>query len=162
MNAGRKFLASVTAAVLLTLSLAVEGQSQAGHPAKRAIEGSWRVTTNLGPNRPPDTPEVVELLTTFNEGGGYTFTDNEATGHGSWEFAERGQFNATAERFILGPDGQVFAALHIRAKITLDATQDAFTTEEAVEIRLVPSGDVIYSYTGTTAVGTRIVVEPLE
>ena len=162
MNTRRNLLASIAAAALLTLSFAAEGRSQSGHATKRAMEGTWRVTTNLGPNRPPDTPESVELLVTFAEGGGYIFTDNETSGHGTWEFAERGRFNATGERFILGSDGQVFAVIHIRAKITLDASQNGLTTEEAVEIRLVPSGTVIYSYTGAVGVGTRIVVEPIE
>ena len=162
MDARRKFLASVMTAVLLTLSMAVEGQSQSGRSTKRAIEGSWRVTVNLGPNRPPDVPETVELLVTYAEGGGLVFTDTERTsGHGAWEFADPGVFNITYDRFIFTPDGQLFGTLHVRSKITLDSTQDAYTTEEAVEIRLFPSGTVIASYTGATGVGTRIVVEPL-
>lgn len=160
---GRRLFASILATALLTLGVVVAGQAQGARPAKRAIEGTWRETVNLGPNRPPGIPEIIELLITFDDGGGYVSSDDSTTnGHGAWEYGGHGVFNLTSERFIFNPDGSLFALLHVRAKLTLDASQDNFTTEEVVQFRLYPTGDVLNEYSGAAAVGHRLVVEPIE
>ena len=64
MNTRRKFSALVMAVLLSTFGLAIEGQSQEGHPMKRGLEGSWRVTVTPGPNRPPGVPETLHALAT--------------------------------------------------------------------------------------------------
>ena len=97
MNNRKKYIALVMAVVMLTLGLAIEGQSQEGPSIKRSLEGSWRVSVTLGPNRPPTSPATVEGLATYSSGGGYVFTDdqNAPSAHGSWEFAGHGRFNVT-------------------------------------------------------------------
>jgi hypothetical protein len=163
MNTRRKFIASVMAVVMFTLGLAIEGQSQEGRPIKRALEGTWRVMESLGPNRPPTSPATVEGLATYVAGGGFIFTDQTPTSaHGSWEFAGGGRFNTTFVRFILNPQGQLVATLHVRSRITLNFTNDEYTSEEEVEIRQFPSGNVLAAYNGATGVGRRIRVEAIE
>jgi len=151
-------------ALLSTLGLAIEGQSQDPGPMKKALEGSWRVTVRPGPNRPPFVPETIEALATYGASGGYVLTDSiePASGHGSWEFTGHGRFNATHERFIFDPQHQLIAILHVRSKITLNVNKDEYTTEELVEIREFPSGAVLFAYAGATSVGRRIRVEPIE
>ena len=164
MNNRRKICALVMAVLVSTLGLAIEGQSQGGRPIKTALEGTWRVTATPGPNRPPGVPETIEAFATYGASGGYIFTDNDdpSSGHGSWEFAGHRRFNATHERFIFDPQRHLIAILRIRAKITLNLTNDEYTSEEVVEIRQFPSGVVVFSYTGSTSVGRRMRVEPIE
>ena len=164
MNNRRKVCALILALVMSTLGLTIEGQSQEGRPAKTALAGSWRITATPGPNRPPGVPETIELLATYDASGGFVIQDNDdpSSGHGSWEYAGHGRFNATHERFVFDPQRHLVAILHIRSKITLNFTNDEYTTEEVVEIRQFPSGVVLYSYTGSTSVGRRIRVDPIE
>jgi hypothetical protein len=166
MNTRRKFVASVTVVVMFTLGLAIEGQSQEGRSARTGIEGSWRVSVMLGPNRPPTSSETVEALATYDAGGGFIFTDDQPNptsptpGHGAWESGRSlGRFNTTQVRFILNPLGQLVATLHVRSKITLNFAQDEYTADEDVEIRQFPSGVVLAAFNGATAVGKRIRVE---
>ena len=164
MNNRRKYTALVMAVLLSTLGLAIEGQSQEPGPMKKGLEGSWRVTARPGPNRPPFVPETIEVLATYGASGGYILTDSvePESAHGSWEFTGHGSFNATHERFLFDPQHQLFATLHVRAKITLNFNKDEYTSEEQVEIRQFPSGAVLFAYSGATAVGRRISVEPIE
>ena len=157
----KRLIASVMAAAMFTMSVAM-GQSQG--PVKGDLAGSWRVTVTLGPNRPPNAPETVEALATYDSSGGYLFTDNDPgpAGHGSWESAGHRRFNATHLRFLLDPMGHLFATLRVRARITLGPNSDEFTTREKVEIRLFPSDFLLASYDGATSVGRRIRVEPIE
>jgi hypothetical protein len=105
MNHRRKYVALVVAVAMFTLGLAIEGQSQEGRPAKAALAGSWRITATPGPNRPPGVPETIELLATYDASGGFVIQDNDepTTGHGSWEYAGHGKFNATHDRFVFDP-----------------------------------------------------------
>jgi hypothetical protein len=164
MNNRRKYTALVMAVLLSTLGLAIDGQSQERGPIKRALEGSWRVTGRPGPNRPPGVPETIEAFATYGASGGYVFTDSlePASGHGSWEFAGHGRFNATMEKFIFDLQHQLVATLQVRAKITLNFDNGEYTSEELVEIRQFPSGAVLFAYAGATSVGRRISVEPIE
>ena len=165
MNIRRETIASVMAVTMLTLALAIEGQSQEGRPIKTALEGSWRVSANLGPNRPPNVPETIEGLATYAAGGGFVATDsrpNSPPAHGSWEYAGQGTFNTTSVKFLLDPQGQLVATLHVRSRITLNSTRDESTSEEQVEIRAFPSGVVLAVNNGGTAVATRIRVEPIQ
>jgi hypothetical protein len=163
MSSRSKYIALVIAVVTLTSGVIIQGQPQAGQSTKRAIEGSWRVSGNLGPNRPPTAPATVEGLVTYSSGGGFVFTDNTPTSaHGSWEYAGGGRFNATFVRFILNPEGQIVATLHVRSRIKLNFTNDETTSEEEVEIRQFPSGNLLAAYNGATSVARRIRVEPIE
>src|SRR5213593_3688727 len=137
MNTRRKIITSAMAVAMFTLGLAIEGQSQEGRPIKRALEGSWRISADLGPNRPPNVPATIEGLATYDAGGGFVATDNQPNlppAHGSWEYAGHGTFNATSVKFLLNPQGQLVATLHVRSKITLNSTRDESTSEEEVEI----------------------------
>jgi hypothetical protein len=166
MNSRTKFSAFVIAMVLFTMSLTIEGQSQEGRSIRKALEGSWRVSANLGPNRPPAFPATVEGLATYDAGGGYMFSDNQITSptpaHGSWEFAGHGRFNARRLKFIMNPQGQLVSILHIRSRITLNFTNDEYTSEESVEVRQFPGGTLVAAYDGASSVGKRILVEPLD
>jgi hypothetical protein len=166
MNTRRKLIASATAVVMFTLGLAIEGQSQEGRPIKRALEGSWRVSGDLGPNRPPFVPATIEGLATYDAGGGFILSDNQPNlppAHGSWEYAGHGTFNTTLVKFLLNPQGQLVATLHVRSRITLNSTtRDEWMEEAETEIREFPSGVLLAAYNGVTGVGTRIRVEPIE
>ena len=129
------------------------------------MEGSWRISGNLGPNRPPNVPETIEGLATYDAGGGFIETDNQPNlppAHGSWEYAGHGTFNTTYVKFLLNPQGQLVATLHVRSRITLNSTRDESTSEEQVEIRQFPSGFVLAAYNGVTSIATRIRVEPIQ
>jgi len=165
MHIRRKTIASVIAVTMLILTLAIESHSQEGRPIKRALEGSWRISGNLGPNRPPNVPETIEGLATYDAGGGFIATDSQPNlppAHGAWEYAGQGTFNTTYIKFLLDPQGQLGATLHVRSRTTLSSTQDEWTSQEQVEIRAFPSGVVLAVNNGGTAVATRIRVEPIQ
>ena len=60
MHTRRKFIAAVMAVVMLKFGLTTKGQSQDGHPTKRALEGSWRVTVTPGRTAHPVSPKPLK------------------------------------------------------------------------------------------------------
>jgi hypothetical protein len=158
-------LALSAAGILLPLSLSwgtgSEDHSTTLENPSRALEGSWKVTVTV-----PEKSLSFEALATYAGGGGYIFTDtipnpvSATPGHGAWEFVNPGLFNANFVKFNFNMQGEIDSILKVRARITLDDTENRYTSVERVEVRNL-AGELIFAREATT-VAMRMSVEPID
>jgi len=154
----RKSVYLLIAAILIA-GIAVGAQSP---NSGQALEGAWNVAVSFDRGGLPlcaPAPSVA-IATTANRGT--VIADScyasEGAGYGAWEKTGNNQFAITFKGNSFGPDGTVATSYKVRARVSLDASTNAFSGPFQTQIFDL-SGNVLDTLTGRVN-AVRITSEP--
>ena len=154
----RKSVYLLIAAILIG-GIAVGAQSP---NSGQVLEGAWNVAVAFDRGGLPlcaPAPSIA-IATTANRGT--VIADScyasEGAGYGVWEKTGNNQFSITFKGNSFGPDGTVATSYKVRARVSLDASTNAFSGPFQTQIFDL-SGNVLDTLTGTVN-AVRITSEP--